>query len=164
MGLVHDRKLDYHSARRPVCRHRSFSRVGSFAPAPDLREVLGKRGGNWVAGQVGNLRRLATAACAGKTTGAQFAKLPHNRVPVIPRNSVKHPQKAGERWTGLPQRRRTGPGLPQWSVHDLHAALLYLRDVDHQRVCGDVVRPVTASYGRRRPCGRPRGASNGLRQ
>src|ERR1019366_5090368 len=104
---------------------------GIFAPAPDLREVLGKRGVNWVAGQVGNLRRLATAACAGKTTGAQFAKLPHNRVPVIPRNSVKHPQKAGERWTGLPQRRRTGPGLPQWSVHDLHAALLYLRDVDH---------------------------------
>ena len=86
---------------------------GIFAPAPDLREVLGKRGVNWVAGQVGNLRRLATAGCAGKTTGAQFAKLPHNRVP-----------------------------LPGWSVHDLHATLLYLRDVDHQRVCGDAVRPV----------------------
>jgi hypothetical protein len=42
---------------------------------------------------------------------------------------------------------------------DLHAAMLYLRDVDHKRVRGDVVRPVTASYGRL-----PRGASNGLRK
>ena len=104
---------------------------GIFAPAPDLREVLGKRGVNWVMGQAGNLRRLATAACAGKTTGAQFAKLPHNRVPPIPPNSVKAPQRP-ERWNGL----------PGWIVHDLHAALLYLRDVDHQRVCGDVVGPV----------------------
>src|ERR1039457_4943281 len=136
---------------------------GIFAPAPDLREVLGKRGVNWVMGQVGNLRRLATAACAGKTTGAQFAKLPLNQVPPIPPNSVRAAQRP-ERWNGLPQRRRTGPGLPGWIVHDLHAALLYLRDVDHQRVCGDVVRPVTASYGRRRPCGPLRAASNGLRQ
>jgi hypothetical protein len=36
---------------------------------------------------------LATAACAGKTTGAQFAKLPHNRVPLIPPNSVKAAQR-----------------------------------------------------------------------
>ena len=108
---------------------------GIFAPAPDLREVLGKRGVNWVMGQIGNLRRLATAACAGKTTGAQFAKLP----------------TIESRYRG-------------WSVHDLHAALLYLRDADHQQVRGDVVRPVTAFYGRRRPCGRLRAASNGLRQ
>ena len=86
---------------------------GIFAPAPELHEVLGKRGVNWVAGQVGNLRRLATAGYAGKTTGAQFAKLP----------------TIESRYRG-------------WRVHDLHATLLYLRDVDHQRVCGDAVRPV----------------------
>src|ERR1035441_9532331 len=131
---------------------------GIFAPAPDLREVLGKRGVNWLWG------RLET--CGGWLPPLAPVKQPARSLPNcstiesrrFPPIRLKHP-KSRRGGPGYRSAEEADRGYRGGACTDLHAAMLYLRDVDHKRVCGDVVRPVTASYGRLL-----RAASNGLRQ
>src|ERR1035441_476115 len=114
---------------------------GIFAPAPDLREVLGKRGVNWLWGR--------SETCGGWLPPLAPVKQPARSLPNCPSiESRRFPlirleQPKGRRGgMGYRSAEEADRGYRGWSVHDLHAALLYLRDVDHQRVCGDVVGPV----------------------